>query len=205
MGHWVTDLNDGEACQVVVASFLQSLDLLHKNAVQSKGYEPGHDIMTPNGHKLEVKFDILGTLTGNVAIEYQRRKRDEEGNYSKQNTGIRVSQADYWAIMYMADKGEFMKTWDLAELSPQLFIIKRKELFDYVHDPTNKLESVPMGDYKSTDGYKLPVKDLIAQPWCDILEVPFDTENMNDLIFRLMNKLKKTNANLLRKYGKLYR
>jgi hypothetical protein len=62
-----------------------------------------------------------------------------------------------------------------------------------------------MGDYKSTDGYKLPVKDLIAQPWCDILEVPFDTENMNDLIFRLMNKLKKTNANLLRKYGKLYR
>jgi hypothetical protein len=205
MGHWITDLNDGEACQVVVSSFLQSENLLHEDAIQSKGYEPGHDIVTPNGHKLEIKFDILGTVTGNLAIEYQRRSRDKEGNYIKTDTGIRVSKSDFWAIMYMQDNNHFMKTWALDDLAPKLFVIKRKELYDYVHDPKNKLKSAPMGDNKSTDGYLFPVKDLIAKPWCGILEVPFHVENMDDLIFRLINKLKKTNPKLLQKYGKLYK
>jgi hypothetical protein len=83
MGHWLTDLNDGEACQIVVTSFLQSVNLLPQLITQSSGYKPSHDLETPNGARLEVKFDILATLTNNLAIEFERRKKTKDGDYYK--------------------------------------------------------------------------------------------------------------------------
>jgi hypothetical protein len=202
MGHWLTDLNDGEACQIVVTSFLQSVNLLPQLVTQSSGYKPSHDLETPNGARLEVKFDILATLTNNLAIEFERRKKTKDGDYYKEKSGILVSEADFWAVMYMQDRGLFMKNWRLEDIHPQILILKKSELLDYIEN--NKLRIVPMGDGKLTNGYVIPISVLKDMLWCDTIDVPFSAENMQDLVYRLIIKLKKVNTNLLKKYGKLY-
>ena len=99
-----------------------------------KGETKFHKMLSDS--KIEVKFDRMTQKTGNVYIEYESRTKA---------SGIRTTEADYWAYFTQDE---------------ECFVISTKRLKEKIFKL--KPRRVPGGDNNSSMGFLIKLTDLIG-------------------------------------------
>jgi len=141
--NWNRKLEEGEKVQ---NEFMNLISSVYPDVcIYEDGKSKYADILIPSSNtSLEVKFDVLSDVTGNLAIEYQFRGKP---------SGIWASSADYFVI---AHKDNF-------------YLFNRLALFDWLVINKDWTKKVKGGDDMASCLILVPKRELVNRAFCFVL------------------------------------